>query len=143
MAQPQKVYLDSNAIIHFVESGEDQITALFMRAADGGPHLVTSELTLSEVLVVPLRDSDDALASNYKRFIRSDDVMTVVAIDRSILVRSAELRAQFGGKGPDAIHCATAEQAGCRIVVSSDRRLRLADGIVRIDVENADKIGGI
>ncbi|WP_158875258.1 type II toxin-antitoxin system VapC family toxin [Antarcticirhabdus aurantiaca] len=137
----RSIYLDANAIIRFVESQESSITALFGRAAAGEFRLVTSEMTLAECLVVPMRDRDVRLIAGYEGFLQSDETMTVVPVDRAVLRRSAELRARLGGKTPDAIHCATAELLSCGIVVSSDKRLRLPDGLRRVDVEDASLIG--
>lgn len=137
-----RIYLDANAIIRFIESKEDQITALVLQAAAGKTHLFTSELTLAEVLVIPLREGDGRLAEGYEELLQSDDTLTVVPIDRPILRRSAELRARLGGKGHDAIHCATAEISGCGVIISSDRRLRLPEGLRRVAVEDADEVLG-
>lgn len=141
MGARDPVYLDSNAIIRFVESEEHEITTLFQRAGAEGFRLVTSELTLAEALVVPVRRSDDRLRSTYEDFLRGDDILRVVPVDRPVLRRSAELRAAFGSKGPDAIHCATAELSGCTIVVSSDRRFRVPAGMMRVDIEQAAGLG--
>lgn len=141
MALPTKVYLDSNAIIRFAESDEEQIANLYQYASGRNLSLFTSELTLAEVLVAPIREKDDELATAYKIFLRSDPILKVVPVDRPVLERSAELRARYGGKGPDAIHCATADLCGCEVMVSSDKRLRLPEGILRVAVEEADTIG--
>ena len=133
------VYLDSNAVIRFVESLEQEILALFERARVEGFRLVTSELTLAETLVIPWRRGDRKLTSAYENLLQGNEFLQVVPVDRTILRRSAQLRAEFGGKGMDAIHCATAMLSGCKIVVSSDRRFRTPPGIVRIDIDAASK----
>lgn len=138
----RNVYLDANAIIRFSESEETQMAALYEKAVEKRLQLYTSELTLAEVLVLPIRDGDHELVEAYKAFLRSDPTLNVVPVTRAVLQQSAELRAVHGGKGPDAIHCATAVLCGCTIVVSSDRRLRMPRGLVRIDVEEADTIEG-
>lgn len=137
---PKRVYLDSDAVIRFIESREDAVASIFDMAGIGIVDIFTSELTLTEVLVVPLRDADDELVAYYKDFLRSDDFMTVVPIDRSILIQAAELRATTGGKTPDSIHIATAMVQGCVVVVSSDKRLKLPPGIVRIAAESVDNL---
>lgn len=134
------IYLDSNPIIRFVESEEDNVTALVLAAFRKDIQLVTSELTLAEVLVVPVRDADSHLIETYEALLQNDDLLTVVPIDRPTLRRSAELRAQLGCKGLDAIHSATADLAGCHYFLSSDRRLRVPPSMRKIAVEDADDL---
>ena len=55
------VYVDANALIYRVEEIEPQLarTRELWQAVDAGTaQIVTSELTLLEVLVKPLRDAD-------------------------------------------------------------------------------------
>ena len=137
---PRRVYLDSDAVIRFIESKEDAISSVFDLAGEGIAEIFTSELTLAEVLVVPIRDGDDELVTYYKDFLMDDDTMTVVPIDRKILIQSAKLRAMSGGKTPDSLHVATAMVMGCTVMVSSDKRLKLPSGMVRIAVESADNL---
>lgn len=136
------VYLDTNALISFFETDDSPIVFLFEQAAAGLVGLFTSELTLAEILVDPLRNHEDALADVYEEFLRTgdDDGFTVVPVSREILMVSARLRADWRGKIPDSIHVATALAFECGIVVSSDQRLRLPSGMTRIDVEKADDL---
>lgn len=131
------VYLDTNAFIRFMESEETHVINLFEMAGPGIVDLYTSELTLAEVLVSPLRDDDQKLVDAYDDFIGSDETLTVVPISRNILRQSADLRAKLGGKTPDSIHVATALASSCDVFVSSDQRLRLPDGLVRIPIDKA------
>ncbi len=137
---PKKVYLDSDAVIRFIESQENSIASVFDMAGAGTAEIFTSELTPAEVLVAPVRDRDDELVAYDKDFLMDDDIMTVVPIDRKIRIQSAELRAMSGGKTPDSLHVATAMVTGCTVIVSSDKRLRLPSGMVRIAVESADNL---
>lgn len=134
------IYLDANAFIRFLESDETQIANLFEMVAPGMARLYTSELTLAEVLVAPLREGDRKLIDAYEDFISTDETLTVVPVDRAILRWSAEIRATLGGKTPDAIHTATALANGCNIMVSSDQRLRLPASLRRVAVEDVDKV---
>ena len=131
------VYLDTNAFIRFMESEDAHVINLFEQARPGIVELYTSELTLAEGLVSPLRDDDQKLVDAYDDFISGDETLTVVAISRDILRQSAGLRAELGGKTPEPIHVAAALASGCDVFVSSDQRLRLPDGLVRIPTEPA------
>ena len=92
-----------------------------------GTAAVTSDLTLAEVLVKPLELNCDDIARIYEDLLQSSPGLTVVPIDRSILVVAARLRAQLTLRLPDAIHVATALATDCELFVSNDRKVRLPD----------------
>jgi predicted nucleic acid-binding protein len=140
---PDTVYLDANAVIRYVESDEQDMKSLFMTSRDRRVSLVTGELTLAEALVVPLRRKDGALVAAYEKLLRGDTILKVIPVDSMVLRRSAELRAELGSKGMDAIHCATAALTGCRHVVSSDRRFRTPAGMTRVDIDGASQLGNL
>ncbi|MEW6776248.1 MAG: PIN domain-containing protein [Bdellovibrionota bacterium] len=89
---------------------------------------MTSELTLAEALIKPLRMGNYALAEDYKQAIQPRDAFRVVPIGREVLEEAARVRAHAGLKMPDAIHAATARLAGCSHFVSNDLRLESAGG---------------
>lgn len=129
------VYLDANAIIRFVETDDDLFDSLLDHTRDGETRLYTSEFTLAEVLVLPLRENNTELLSVYETLFGVVNEIDIIPVDRAILRRSAELRATLGNKAPDAIHSATAALAGCSVFISSDLRIHLPDGMRRIDAE--------
>lgn len=113
---------------------------LFERAAADLLTLHTSELTLAEVLVDPIKLGDSARASAYIDLLKTDEWLEVMPITREILIRSSEVRAGIGNKLPDAIHVATAAACSCNVLLSSDRRLRLPEGIKQIRLEDAEDL---
>jgi predicted nucleic acid-binding protein len=135
-----RVYLDSNFFIRFVESRDDSLLTLFEREATDLLTLHTSELTLAEVLVEPVKLGDKVLADEYSDFLAGDDTLEVVPISRDILSQSAQVRATIGNKLPDAIHVATATACSCNVFVSSDKRLRLPEDVTRVALEDVDNL---
>jgi len=133
----QNVYLDANFIIRLVESEDDGVLSVVERASVGILTLFTSELTLAEVLFGPLRSVDADLAREYEGLFADTEYLEVRAVDRAILTSSARLRATLGNKLLDSIHVATALGEACTVFLSSDRRIRLPDGMMRISVEDA------
>jgi predicted nucleic acid-binding protein len=128
-----RVYFDSCAIIEAFEK-PTAIAAILLQYLDwtrrGEPKIVTSELSIAEVLDKPMRDADSRLAEFYDGFLRTTDVMEVVPISRSILVKAAELRASaYCSKLPDAIHVATASEANCKAFITNDGRVRVPSAI--------------
>ena len=95
--------------------------------------IVTSELTLAELLVEPLRAGDRLRIAAYETLLTTHEAINVVSVDRPILTGAAHIRAAHSStKLPDAIHIATAELAGCQIVLSADRRLPLRPALRRV-----------
>ncbi len=141
LGNPTSIYLDANAVIRFIEGENDGLIFLLESSATNPLHLYTSELTLADFLVGPMKHGQEKLVSLYEAFLISDDTLTVVPVDRTVLRASAEVRAVLGNKGPDAIHVATAVRTACSVFISSDDRIKLPDGIkqVRIDdIANRD-----
>ncbi len=129
----RRVYFDANVFIYAVERVSPYAEPLrpFVEAVGrNATQAVTSELTLAEVLVKPLRDGPAGLQAEYELAVQSRAGLTVVPISRAVLVEAARLRAAFSTlKLPDAIHAATARLHGCAVLLTNDARLRAAPGI--------------
>jgi|SRR3990170_2940868 len=143
-----RIYLDTNVFVIAVEhTGKlnDRVQELMKRGQRAPGLLVTSELTLAELLVKPfqlrseegitsaLRRALDhpialtpgTLAAIYADLISQRPGLQVCPIERDVLVLSAFHRADDNSiKLPDAIHLATAERADCTHILSGDRKLR-------------------
>ncbi len=123
-----RIYVDSNVFIALIEGSDelsDALSDLMLSAGDAAARFVTSELTLAEVLVAPLRNGQDHLVDLYDLWTSSSDHVQVEAIGRSVLLNAALLRAQHSHlKLPDAIHISTAIGTGCTHILTGDQRLR-------------------
>ena len=121
-------YLDASALVKLVVP-EPESPAL--AAAVASRPLVTSELTLAEVLVKPFGlGREDAVAA-YTELLTPSDRLAVLPVDRAILVEAARQRAALGMPMPDAIHVATALADGCDLFLTNDRRLRMPPGLAK------------
>lgn len=119
----QRVYLDTNIIIYIVEGFPaylDQMQALMAAVNTGEVVAVTSELTLAETLVKPLKDHQPALQQAYKFILTSTPTLEVTLVSRGILEDAAQLRADSKLQLPDAIHLATALQYQCDSFLTND-----------------------
>jgi predicted nucleic acid-binding protein len=123
----KRVYLDTNIIIYAIEgfaNYADKIKAL-LEALDSAEIIaVTSELTLAEVLVKPLRDGNLTIAQAYKDFFSPAPVFDVAPVSREVLESAAECRARVGLKLPDAIHWATFQGRNCDSFLTNDESFR-------------------
>jgi len=140
------LYLDANVFIQALEGGTDiraPIVAFFKNAADRKARLVTSELTLSEVLAKPEMNGDQMLKRAYLDLIAWSGVVTLATVTRSILVEIARYRAisqrlkitpaqDRRNFLPDAIHVVTAIEHACGYFVTGDQRINLPVDIIRV-----------
>ena len=120
------VGLDTAPLIYFIERHARYaavVRPLFECAEAGQVQLVTSGLTLLEVLVVPYRLGQMVLADRYEAALRRGRGLSLVALSPSVLKAAALLRARFRVATPDAIQLAAALAAGCTAFVTNDRRL--------------------
>ena len=126
------VALDTAVFIYFIE--EDPhflplIDPLFREADEGTRELVTSALTLLEVLVVPLRVRNRAVADRYEALLTRSRGIRLVALTQDQLRAAAQLRATTSVKTPDALQLVAAIGAGCQTFLTNDRRLPLVPGL--------------
>lgn len=133
------VALDTSAFIYLIE--EDRrylpiLLPLFAEADRGARVLVTSALTLLEVLVVPYRAGDRQLAERYEQLLTKSRGLQLVDLSREVLRAAAQLRAVAGVKTPDALQLAVALGAGCRTFVTNDRRLPVIPGLQMLQLSS-------
>lgn len=120
------VAIDTAPFIYLIEEDPrylSQVNTLFDQLDAGKIRAVTSELTLLEVLVLPLREKDVALAERYERILSNSKNLTLVAINKAVLRLAAQLRSQYNVRTPDAIQLATAVRANAKRFITNDRRL--------------------
>lgn len=121
------VYVDANAIIYRVEAVQPFLAASLpvWDALDAGTQIVvTSELSLLEVLVKPVQQGDALLQALFEGVLYGTPGFACLPITRSIIEIAAGLRATTRLKTPDAIHAATALDAGCTLFVTNDPAFR-------------------
>lgn len=126
------VGVDTSIFIYFIEEHPrflPLIEPLFMEADKGLRELVTSALTLLEVLVVPYRSGDQLLARRYEALLTQSRGVRVAEISRDHLRAAAQLRAATSIKTPDSLQLVAAMAAGCAIFLTNDRDLPTIPGI--------------
>lgn len=119
------VGLDTAPLIYFMEENPIYIETvrLFFEAMDRGDFLVvTSTVTLLEVLVHPLRGNNTELAAEY-RDILLNSKLTTLEVSSAIAEQAAQLRAAHSIRTPDAIQISAALGAGATHFLTNDIRL--------------------
>ena len=125
------VYLDANPIIYTVEKHPvygPLLQPLWQAAQARTIEVVSSELALMETLVGPLKSGNTTLERDYEQALLGTEVR-LLAITQPILREAARLRATTRLKTPDALHLATARQAGCVLFVTNDGAFRGVAGL--------------
>jgi predicted nucleic acid-binding protein len=126
------VYVDTNVVIYLVERIEPYLpaSAPLWDALEAGTLIVlTSQLTLLEVLVKPLREGNAVVAELFRNVLLSTAGLSCLPITRGILEAAAQLRAQYNLKTPDAIHAATALDARSTLFVTNDAAFQRIPGL--------------
>ena len=118
-----RVFWDTNLFVYLVEGREraDRVVELRRRMIERNDELLTSALTLGEVLVKPLEAGDQELRRRYEQAITTG--ATVVPFDAGAAPRFAEIRRDRSIRAPDAIQLACASAAGVDLFITNDDRL--------------------
>lgn len=126
------VYLDANCLIYSYEIVEPYSTLLKPVWDNATPttfSIVTSELSLLEVLVKPFRTGNNRLEAGFRALLLGSADLRMIPITQPILERAARLRATTNLKTPDALHAATALDAGAALFLTNDPAFRRASGL--------------
>jgi predicted nucleic acid-binding protein len=120
------VGVDTAPLIYLIE--ENPIYLPFVRPFFEAVHrgefrVTTSVLTLTEVLVHPMRHGDQELADQYRQILLQASEVTTVPVSEMIAEEAAQLRARHGLRTPDAIQLATAIHSGASSFLTNDSRL--------------------
>ena len=126
------VALDTAAFIYFIEEHPRYaplVAQLFTDADRGVRLIVTSALTLLEVLVVPYGAGDLALAERYEAILSHSRGVRLVELDHTQLRAAAQLRAAHRVRTPDALQLAAALTQRCGAFVTNDRAMPAVAGL--------------
>jgi predicted nucleic acid-binding protein len=117
-----RVFWDTNLFVYLFEGGEfaARVRQVRSRMLHRGDQLLTSALTLGELLVRPLEKGQEAVR-DHETTIRQ--IATILSFDPACAPRYAAIRADRTIKAPDAIQLACAATAGVDLFITNDDRL--------------------
>ena len=124
------VYVDAAPFIYFMEKNpayERPLDAFFLSMSRGEIQVITSAMTLAEVLVKPYRQKLWSLAQKYELIFEGTPELTLMPVDSEVGRLAAELRASYALLTPDAIHMATAVVHGAEFFLTNDSDFQKAD----------------
>ena len=119
-----RIFWDTNLFVYLLEDkGEltERVGSLRKRMIERNDELLTSTLTLGEILVKPLEAGDETLARRYEQAITA--AATVIPFDPPAAYAFATVRRDRTIRPPDAIQLACASVAGIDMFITNDRRL--------------------
>ncbi len=119
------IYLDANVVIRLVEGDAATRAPLTVRLAAslGVPgSLITSRLTRLECRSRSLRAGDLVTLAQFDVFFAGTELV-IIELNQAVVERATELRARYNLKSPDALHYATAVEAGALVFLTGDRGL--------------------
>lgn len=120
------VGLDTGPLIYYIEEHPAFLAKIkpFFEAAERNEfRIVTSFVTLIEVLVHPLREGRPEVAEEYRNILLQSPALTAIQLDEGIAEEAARLRARHNIRTPDAIQLATAIRAGASWFLTNDAEL--------------------
>jgi len=126
------LYFDANVAIYRFEGIEPYASAsepLWEALQNQSLPIITSELTLLEVLVKPMREGNTSLLAVFRKMLLDTQGLQCLIIDRKVLELAAQIRAKCRLKTADAIHAATALRAGASLFLTNDKEFRRVPGL--------------
>jgi predicted nucleic acid-binding protein len=123
-----KVFFDTNVFIYMfegVEPNRSRMLEIRKRMLERGDRIVTSAMTLGEVLVKPTKLGQTSLIEQYDRAIRTTS--QIISFDPAVAWRYASLRATHTLRNADAIQLACAANFGVDLFITNDRDLHKLD----------------
>jgi predicted nucleic acid-binding protein len=127
-----RIFWDTNLFIYLLEDYgrlSRAVVELRRNMLDRGDQLLTSALTLGEILVKPAEEGNDELCRKYEEAITRSSL--ILPFDLKAARLYASIRCDRSLRAPDAVQLACAAGATVDLFVTNDRRLqkKRVDGI--------------
>ncbi len=121
------VGFDTMPLIYYMEEHPiylDIVDPFFDAIENGEFTVVTSTITLLEVLVHPIRNGDTKLAQKYRDLlVQPGGFIKMVPLSKEIAEEAARLRATSKIQTPDSIQMATAIKSSASFFLTNDKQL--------------------
>jgi predicted nucleic acid-binding protein len=97
---------------------------IFRRVAEGKIQAITSVVTLTEVLSMPIEKQQVEYEKEYREMLLNTEHIELLTINVAIAEGSARLRVKYHLRTPDAMQIASAIESGCDAFLTNDHDLR-------------------
>jgi predicted nucleic acid-binding protein len=136
-----RLAVDTAPFIYYIEENPaylSRVAPIFLAADAAQIVLVTSTITVSEVLIHPLRHRIQSLHDEYLDLFLHSANLEIQSIDIAVAQRGAALRAAHNIRLPDALQIAAALHAGCTAFLTNDRQLDRVNDLRVLIVDDLD-----
>lgn len=139
-----RLYIDTAPFIYFTEKRAvyvDKMRAILNHVSTQQINIVTSAVTIPEILMKPLQANDEALVKRYQTMFYQTRGINVISVTPSVGNLAAQLRAKHNLKTPDALHIASAINSYCDAFLTNDialKRVNEIDVLILEDLELSD-----
>lgn len=132
-----RVYFDANPIIYFIEQNADfadAVTPIFELLGEGAILAYTSEFSLTEILIKPIRDELPDVIHAHKELLLDPELFTLTKATRETFLQAAQLGGKLSMRTPDAIHVASALENHCQFFITNDKKIKSHGGVTVVYV---------
>ena len=120
-----RIFWDTNLFIYLFEDYKDlskRTIGIRRRMTERGDQLLTSTITLGEILVRPWQRGDHAMCHKYEESLTKGAI--VIPFDLKAARIYASLRGDRKLKAPDALQLSCAASVGVDLFITNDERLQ-------------------
>lgn len=138
----KRIFIDTAPLIYFIEDHplyRDVLRVLMDHVDSGQVILISSTLTLIEVLVQPIRKQRYDLFEKYEQILTHSGSISLFSLDALTAGKAAEIRAKYNFKTPDSIQLATALNFSADLFLTNDKQLEINE-ITSITLEDMNKM---
>ena len=136
------VGFDTMPLIYYIEENPNYSNVVdpFFEAIEHSEfNVVTSIVTLLEVLVHPIRNDNAILAQKYRDLLFDTEGLSTMELHQGIAEEAARLRASYKIRTPDSIQIATAIFGGASFFLTNDTRLPSLPNLKTLVLEDLKK----
>lgn len=137
-ANIKEIALDTNLFIYVFEQHPEfgeKAKSILEHIENGFVSAVASSVSLTEILVKPIREGNLTLEKQYKLLFSHFPNLTILPIDNVVAERAAYLRGKYNIKTPDALIVATALVANADLFITNDQRLETVKEIKCVSLD--------
>lgn len=118
----KRISLDTSIFIYALEGNNNFPLSqeLFRLIPKSKATVYASVIVITEMMNKIYEVGAQNRVTDYLNFIHGNGLISIVNVDRPIALKSAQMRAKYGLKPPDAIHLATAIENNCEYFITTD-----------------------
>jgi len=123
----KKLGIDSSIFIYKFEQHkkyEPLCSVVFERLSSNKLNIVTSVITVAEILTKPLELKDQKIVELYETVFAGLPNFELIELDYSLAQQAAELRAKYQILLPDAFQIAASMKSNAQIFLTNDKKLK-------------------